>query len=376
MLALTTDSNTGFPHHDCAPWCRAWTLALVGSALVLCLRPNDAVAQTKTLPLTPLESLGKALFFDTTLSNPPGMSCATCHSPGAGFTYPNSEINLTLGPVEGAVPGRFGKRKPSTATYSVFSPFGPVYSEAVQTFVGGVFWDGRARDLVAQAEMPTVNPNEMNNIVHNLASPELIVQKLKAGPNGKLFAQVYGPDIYSLPAQEIFNLIAGDIARYEASPEVCQFSSKYDAFLDGKAQLNPSELNGLRLVTGSVTGRPGGPPNYKSAQCVLCHGIPSDPTTGPDVWSLYCYVNIGVPRNPNNPFYKETNAQTNPLGYNPLGANYIDLGLGDFIYPGANLPNGNIGPGSNGQGDWLSINGTFRARELCAMSTSGPIRLL
>ena len=43
---------------------------------------------------------------------------------------------------------------------------------------------------------------------------------------------------------------------------------------------------------------------------------------------MYCYANIGVPKNPNNPFYEQTDPTTNPYGYNPLGTNYIDYGLG------------------------------------------------
>lgn len=35
--------------------------------------------------LTLEEKLGKAIFFDATLSRPSGMSCATCHRPERGF---------------------------------------------------------------------------------------------------------------------------------------------------------------------------------------------------------------------------------------------------------------------------------------------------
>jgi Di-haem cytochrome c peroxidase len=47
--------------------------------------PPDAIQ------LTPVEKLGKLMLYDSTLSNPPGYSCATCHVPEAGFTGPNSE---------------------------------------------------------------------------------------------------------------------------------------------------------------------------------------------------------------------------------------------------------------------------------------------
>src|ERR1700681_1140168 len=32
-----------------------------------------------TIRLTPVERLGKLMLYDSTLSNPPGYSCATCH---------------------------------------------------------------------------------------------------------------------------------------------------------------------------------------------------------------------------------------------------------------------------------------------------------
>ena len=36
--------------------------------------------------LTRLELIGKRLFFDISLSNPPGQSCGSCHDPAAGFS--------------------------------------------------------------------------------------------------------------------------------------------------------------------------------------------------------------------------------------------------------------------------------------------------
>jgi hypothetical protein len=43
---------------------------------------------------------------------------------------------------------------------------------------------------------------------------------------------------------------------------------------------------------------------------------------------MYCFADIGVPKNPANPYYQETDPVSNPLGYNPLGINFIDWGLG------------------------------------------------
>jgi cytochrome c peroxidase len=81
--------------------------------------PRDAIQ------LTPVEKLGKLMLYDSTLSNPPGYSCAACHVPETGFTGSNSEINAFAGPQPGIVPGRFSDRKPQSYLYAAFSPEGP-----------------------------------------------------------------------------------------------------------------------------------------------------------------------------------------------------------------------------------------------------------
>src|SRR5258708_35527693 len=65
-----------------------------------------------TIQLTPVEKLGKLMLYDSTLSNPPGYACATCHVAETGYTGPNSEINAFSGPQPAVVPGRFSDRKP------------------------------------------------------------------------------------------------------------------------------------------------------------------------------------------------------------------------------------------------------------------------
>jgi Di-haem cytochrome c peroxidase len=119
--------------------------------------PPDAIH------LTAVEKLGKLMLYDSTLSNPPVYSCATCHVPEAGFTGPNSEINGFAGPQPGVVPGRFNDRKPQSYLYAAFSPEGPFYDPHLQVWLGGNFWDGRVPDLSKQGLQPPINPNEMAN---------------------------------------------------------------------------------------------------------------------------------------------------------------------------------------------------------------------
>src|SRR5262249_7209570 len=89
-----------------------------------------------------------------------------------------------------------------------------------------------------------------------------------------------------------------------------------------------------------------------------------DDASGPSLFTRECYANIGTPRNPTNPFYLMTDAASNPLGYNADGLDFVDLGLGDFLYPLNELPPGNEGPGSDGNGDWLAANGAVKVPTL------------
>ena len=117
--------------------------------------------------LTPIERLGKALFFDPTLSSPAGQSCATCHDPAAGWTSPEAELNIEFGVYHGALEKRFGNRKPPASAYADAPPLGmdPVSG----LWSGGTFWDGRASGavlgdpLAEQAIGPFLNPVEQHN---------------------------------------------------------------------------------------------------------------------------------------------------------------------------------------------------------------------
>jgi cytochrome c peroxidase len=204
----------------------------------------------------------------------------------------------------------------------------------------------------------------MNDVVNNAGSPALVVQKVAIGPSAVLFKQLYGQNVFNQPTAQVFNLITSTLAAFEQSPAVSPFASQYDAYLARRATLSPAAMHGLQLFTGATNGRPGGPPFAKNANCAICHVLSANLATGRDLFSASTFHNLGIPRNPNNPYYKETSATADPLGYNPFGAAYIDYGLGDYLYPNMGLPAGNIGTGANGQGDFLMINGTFKTPTL------------
>jgi cytochrome c peroxidase len=125
-------------------------------------------------------------------------------------------------------------------------------------------------------------------------------------------------------------LICQAIAAYESTGELNQFSSKYDASPFGvppmsKYTLTASEERGRQLFFGK-------------AICNTCHSSTGNPsiqfiTKGKDTFSMYCYANIGVPRNVRNPYYENTDCKTNPHGCNPQGTAYIDYDLGNNPNP-------------------------------------------
>ena len=296
----------------------------VGGPLPHVPTPKNVIA------LEPVEQLGKDMLYDDTMSNPTGYACAQCHAPTAGYTSGlESIINLAAGVPPGVVPGRWDNRKAYGYSYAAFSPEGPYYDATLGVYVGGNFWDGRAYNTAVQAQGPPINPNEMNNTPAGTAPnqyPPLLVQKLMSRPYTPLIKKIYGKDVFTKYTQrQIFEIWGEAIAAFEASGEVCQFSSKYDASKNGV----PAQT----LYTLSASEERGRQLYYGGAQCFQCHSSLGFPgvqleTEGKEAFTMYCFANIGVPKNLANPYYQMTDPVSNPTGYNPLGTNYIDWGLG------------------------------------------------
>ena len=117
------------------------TLGMVFSAAAIFLLISPMASAQGAL--SSQEELGRLLFFDTNLSDPAGQACAACHGPSVGYTGPDQAINAAGAVYEGAVTDRFGNRKPPAAAYAGDSPI-LFYDTANETWVGGMFWDGRA----------------------------------------------------------------------------------------------------------------------------------------------------------------------------------------------------------------------------------------
>lgn len=172
----------------------------------------------------------------------------------------------------------------------------------------------------------------MNNTVHGLGSAAKVVDKIRNGSSSAAFKRAFGAKVFTKSPAEVMKLVSKAIVAYESSREVSPFTSKYDAYLEGKAELTPQETLGMRLATGRLNGRPDGLPFRKSAHCTDCHVLSDDLSKGPDLWTNSCYANLGVPRNNSNLYFYSNDKKGNPTGYNADGQSYIDLGLAGFIY--------------------------------------------
>lgn len=265
---------------------------------------------TMQLPeLNPIEKLGKSIFYDK-ISEPDNQSCADCHAPQVGFTGPNPGINLHGAVYMGASAQMFGNRKPPASAYTG-DPI-PLHFNAIEgVWVGGMFWDGRATGdvlgdpLAEQAMGPFLNPLEQNN-----ANALAVLTQIYFSQYAHQWEEAFGVPLTLDPNMVVQNyqLVGTAIAAYERSAEVNPFTSKYDYYLAGEVELNNQEMWGLELFNGK-------------GKCSACH---TNEGLHP-LFTDFTYDNLGVPKNPENPFYSM------PAEYNPLGEDWIDLGLGGYL---------------------------------------------
>ena len=297
---------------------------------------------TARAELSPVEELGKSIFFDQDLSMNQNQACAACHDPAWGFTGPIEAINAAGAVYEGSIPGRFGNRKPPSAAYATASPILHFVDEKENNrneddilFIGGNFWDGRAtgeklgNPAADQAQGPFLNPAEQA-----LPDAACVVYRVCNASYPTTFEDVFGAgacditwpaDIETTCATEggmvtlsvedradvdmAYDWIAMAIAGYENSTEVNAYSSKYDAYLRGEVKLSKLEKKGLALFKGK-------------GHCDNCHVLDEGPSGAP-LLTDNTFDNLGVPRNPDNPFYNSP--------ANGDGEDWVDPGLGGFL---------------------------------------------
>ena len=278
-------------------------------------------------PLTDKELLGQSLFNDKNLSEPRGQSCASCHDAARAFS------DSGKGPTsEGVIKGLFGPRNaPSILYASMTPPLQQGGDDGPLAYIGGQFRDGRANFVEDQAKLPLLNPTEMAN-----PSPQAVVNKVKAAKYAAKFLAIYGSDIFNDPGRA-YDAIGDAIGAFERSKIFAPFSSKFDAYQQGKATLSAAEEHGLAVFNDPA-----------KANCASCHSpVSARPDGRKSLFTDFGYDNIGVPRNPGNRFYSM------PAEFNPDGKNFVDVGLGAVV----SLP---------------ATQGQFKAPSLRNVAITGP----
>ncbi|MGB0671964.1 MAG: cytochrome-c peroxidase [Rhodospirillales bacterium] len=226
-----------------------------------------------------LVDLGRALFFDTNLSADRTQACASCHDPNRGFA--DGRDNGVGGMASLGGDGKsLGTRNAPTAAYAAFTP--DFHRKADGTYNGGLFLDGRAKDLAAQAGGPPLNPLEMA-----MPSKLAVVERLiESADYRDRFRSLWGDAVFDSP-DRAYGAMTRAIAAYERTEEFSPFTSKYDRFLRGEVPLTRLEELGRVLFF-----------SQQFTNCNICHQLRKQPGAEQETFSTYDYHNIGVPANP------------------------------------------------------------------------------
>jgi len=174
-------------------------------------------------------ALGRRLFYDPILSLDQSVSCASCHSPQAGF---GDSRQFSEG-----VGKKLGSRH---------SP--PIVNAA---YFDVQFWDGRAQSLEKQAEGPVQNPVEMANTLLT------VEQRLNADPSYReQFAAAWGRRPIT------YEMVGKSIASFERT--VVSGNSPFDRWKYGhdKRAVDIAVKRGYDVFTSK-----------KKGNCAVCHTI-------------------------------------------------------------------------------------------------------
>jgi len=167
--------------------------------------------------------LGKKLFFDAMLSRDYSVSCFSCH-----------DINEHGGADPRKVSIGFKHHKGNIQS--------PTVLNARYNFVQ--FWNGRAKDLLEQANGPLTNPNE-----HNMDKKTIEMRINNSSFYKKEFKKVYHVSyIY-------YKLVLKAIVEFEKA--LTTPNSRFDKYLRGEIKLTDSEEKGYKL--------------FKHYGCITCH---------------------------------------------------------------------------------------------------------
>ncbi|MEZ2329585.1 cytochrome-c peroxidase [Mesorhizobium sp. RCC_202] len=249
-----------------------------------------------------LTALGRKMFFDPALSASGKQACSSCHDPNHAFG-PASASPVEMGgpnldqPGQRAVPSlRYLQAAPAFTEH--FYDSEDEGDESVDNGpTGGLTWDGRSDHGKDQASIPLLSPFEMAN-----KDEAQVVASLRKAPYADAFKAAFGADVFDNP-QDAFAAAVEALGTFEqSSADFYPYSSRYDAFLAGKATLTAQELRGRTAFEDETKGN-----------CASCHLSEPANDGEPPQFTDYGLIAIAVPRNPAIP------ANADPR--------YVDLGL-------------------------------------------------
>ncbi|GGH16475.1 hypothetical protein GCM10011586_38340 [Silvibacterium dinghuense] len=235
-----------------------------------------------------LAALGRKAFFDPSLSGSGRMACATCHDPAHAYGPPNG-LAVQLG---GQGLDRQGPRAVPSLRYTLnrtprwnkefIADVAERLREGEEPPTGGFGWDGRFNSLRDQAAFPLLAPQEMAN-----GSREEVVAKLRHAAYAGDFRKLFGAEIFDHP-EAAFTALLAALERFQLDdPSFHPYTSRFDAYLDGKATLTAQEQRGLALFD-----------DPKRGNCATCHLDRKGVNGAHPIFTDYQFEALGVPRNP------------------------------------------------------------------------------
>jgi cytochrome c peroxidase len=264
-------------------------------------------------PLSAMALLGKQIFYDTSLSSSGKIACATCHNPAHSYgppgalpavyggpevmsqgvravpslMYLNRQPYFSIGPDPGGdsdSPTPLPQAISNAASKTRVTKTAKDTSQTAANFVplGGLFWDGRANTLQIQSMGPLLSPFEMDG-----GSILRVAAKLQAAPYAHTFTELFGPNIFIAKSLLVDEAMFA-IVRYQIEdPSFHPYSSKYDAWLQGRARLSAAEMRGYVLYNDPAKG-----------DCGACHLDQPSADRQPPLFTDHQFEALGVPRNP------------------------------------------------------------------------------
>ncbi len=158
---------------------------------------------------------------------------------------------------------------------------GPTAAAVPMVPRGGLFWDGRVSRLLDQALVPLLNPAEMAN-----AGLAALAARLRLPIYASQLRVLYGPFVFDDTTRLVDEAMSA-VSSFEIEDgSFHPFTSRYDAYLEGRATLTDAEWRGLQAFDDPARGN-----------CAACHLDRPGPDGSPPMFSDFQYEALAVPRN-------------------------------------------------------------------------------